>query len=40
MFDKTDGFIKVYDGVRYLALLGHNWYDKICDRVKYLIHIV
>ena len=36
-FDKIDGFIKLYNGIRYLALLGHSWYDKICDSIKYLI---
>ena len=36
-FDKIDGFIKIYDGIRYLVLLGHNWYDEICDSIKYLI---
>ena len=36
-FDKIDGFIKTYDGIRYLVLLGHSWYDKICDSIKYLI---
>ena len=36
-FDKKDGFIKIYDGIRYLVLLGHSWYDKICDSINYLI---
>ena len=37
-FDKVDGFIKIYDGIRYLVLLGHSWYDEICDdNNKYLI---
>ena len=36
-FDKTDGFFKIYNGVRYLVLLVHCWYDEICDRIKYLI---
>ena len=36
-FDKIDGFIKLYNGIRYLALLGHSWYDNICDSIKYLI---
>ena len=33
-FDKS---IKIYDGIRYLVLLGHSWYDEICDSIKYLI---
>ena len=36
-FDKINGFIKIYDGIRYLILLGRSWYDEICDRIKYLI---
>ena len=35
-FDEIDGFIKVYNGIRYLVLLGHLWYDKIYDRIRYL----
>ena len=26
-FDKTDGFIEIYDGLRYLQLFGYWWYD-------------
>ena len=36
-FQKVDGFIKIYDGNRYLVVLGHSWCDKICDRTKYII---
>ena len=36
-FNEIDGFIKIYDGIRYLVLLSNSWYDKICDRTKYLI---
>ena len=36
-FDKTNGFIKIYDGVRYLVLLDYGECDKICDRIKYLV---
>ena len=42
-FDKISGFIKIYGGIRYLVLLGNNWYDSIFksyqtfDRIKYLI---
>ena len=28
-FDKTDGFIKIYDGTRYLILFGSEKYDAI-----------
>ena len=33
-FDKIDGFIKIYGGIRYLALLEHN---EIYNKIKYLI---
>ena len=36
-FDKIDGFIKIYDGIKYLVLFCHSWYDEICDRIEYLI---
>ena len=36
-FDKTNGFIKIYDGIRYLVLLDYGECDKICDRIKYLV---
>ena len=29
MFDKVDGFIRVFDGTRYLLLLGPEKYDTI-----------
>ena len=34
-FDKIDGFIKIYNGTRYLVLFGYWWYDKIFDNSKY-----
>ena len=34
-FDEIDGFIKIYDGIRYLVLFSYL-YDEICDRIKYL----
>ena len=39
-FDKIDGFIKIYDGIRYSVLLSHSWYDKICDRIKQVKKVV
>ena len=36
-FDETDGFIKIHDGTRYLQIFSNSLYDKICDRIKYLI---
>ena len=33
--DEINGFIN--DGIKYLVLFGHSWYDEICDRIKYLI---
>ena len=38
-FDKTDGFIRVYSGTRYLVLLGTEKYDSIYDWIRYLISV-
>ena len=35
-FNKTAGFIKIYDGIRYLVLFSYL-YDKICDKIKFLM---
>ena len=35
-FDKIDGFIRIYDGTRYLALFGFEKNDAIYDRIRYL----
>ena len=34
-FDEIDGFIKIYDEIRYLVLFGPGWYDTICNRIRY-----
>ena len=34
-FDKEDWFFKIYDGIKYLLIFGHCWFDEICDRMKY-----
>ena len=39
-FDKIGGFIKVYDGTKYLALFGPEIYVGICDRIRYLISLL
>ena len=36
-FDKIDGFIKIYDGTRYLILLSPERYDAIYDRIGYVV---
>ena len=37
-FDKRDGFIRVLDGeIKYLVLFDYGMFDKICDKIKYLI---
>ena len=37
-FDKTDGFIRVLDGeIKHLLLFDYGLFDKICDRIKYLM---
>ena len=38
-FDKIDGFIRVYDGTRYLVLFGSEKYDHIHDRIRHLISV-
>ena len=35
-FNKTAGFIRIFDGIRYLVLFSYL-YDKICDRIKFLM---
>ena len=38
MFDKIDAFIRVHgDEFRHLALFDYGLFDKICDKIKYLI---
>ena len=34
-FDEIDGFITIYDEIRYLVLLSNSWYDKTCDRFEH-----
>ena len=36
-FNEIDGFIKIYDGIRYLALLSSGLHDAIYNRIRYLI---
>ena len=38
-FDKIDGSIRIYDGIRYLVLLGPEKYDAIYNRIRYLISL-
>ena len=38
-FDKIDGFIKTFDGTRYLTLFASEKYDAIYDRIRYLISL-
>ena len=38
-FDKIDGFIRVYNGTRYVVLIGSEIYDSIYNRVKHLISV-
>ena len=37
LFDKIDGFIKIYDEIRYLILFAPERYNTIYDRINYLI---
>ena len=36
-FNEKDVFIKIYDGIRYLVLINYGWFDKNCDRIKYIV---
>ena len=38
-FDKIDGFIRVYDGTRYLVLFGSEKYNFIYNIIRYLIGV-
>ena len=38
-FNKTDEFIGVYDGTRYLVLCGSEKCDSIYNRIRYLISV-
>ena len=35
-FDEVHGFIRVYDGTRYLVIFGREKYDAIYNRIRYL----
>ena len=37
--NKIDGFIRVYDGTRYLTLFHSEKYDYIYNRIRYLISL-
>ena len=34
-FDKIDGFIKIHEKNRYLALFDYSHYKKICDKIEH-----
>ena len=38
-FDKIDGFIRVYDGTKYLVLFGSKKYYFIYNRIRYLVSV-
>ena len=38
-FNKRDRFIRIYDGPRYLVLLGPEKYDAIYNRIRYFISL-
>ena len=38
-FEKMDGFIRFFDGTRYLVLFGSEKYDFIYDRIRCLIGV-
>ena len=38
-FNKIGGFIRVYDGTRYLTMFGSEKYDAIYNGIRYLIGV-
>ena len=38
-FDKVDGFIRVYDGTKYLVFFRGEKYNFIYNRIRYLIGV-
>ena len=38
-FDQTDGFIRIYDVIRYLTLFRSEEYEAIYNRIRYLISL-
>ena len=38
-FGKIDGFIRTYDGTRYLTLFDSEKYDATYDRIRYLVSL-
>ena len=38
-FDKIDGFIRVYNGTRYVVLFEGEKYDFIYNRIRYLMGV-
>ena len=38
-FKKIDGFIRVYDGTRYLVLCGSEKYGFIYNRIRYVVGV-
>ena len=38
-FDKTNEFIRIYDGTRYLVLLFSEKYDAIYNKIRYLVSL-
>ena len=39
LYDKIYGFIRLYDGTRYLILFGSESYDSIYNKIRYLIGV-
>ena len=38
-YNKIVGFIRVYDGTRFIVLFGSEEYDFIYNRIRYLINV-
>ena len=35
LFDKIDGFVKVYNRITYLVLFDYGWCDEVCNKWYY-----
>ena len=38
-FNKIDGFLRIYDGTRYLTLFATEKYDVIYDKIRHIISL-
>ena len=36
-FDKINGFVKIFDGIKYLVLFDHERYNAVYDGINYVV---